>query len=58
MRRILVEKVRALDHAEVSANETGLLRRVDALEDCLRSTVAVALSANETGMAARGAPGR
>lgn len=48
MRQVLVEKVRALEAwqgVEVSANETGISRRVSAIEDCLRSTVAVALSA-------------
>ncbi len=50
MRGLLVEKLRVLDGVDMSANETGLLRRVKALEDCLRSTVAVALSANETGI--------
>ncbi len=48
MRQIVVEKLHALDlfgEAEVSANETGFLRRVNAIEDCLRSTVAMTLSA-------------
>lgn len=48
MRAALAEKLRVLDdasRAEVSANETGFLRRVSAIEDCLRSTAAMALSA-------------
>ena len=48
MREVLVEKLRVLEKLgvpEESANETGFLRRVSAIEDCLRSTAAVALSA-------------
>ena len=48
MRHSLVEKLHALDDLivpEVSANETGFHRRVFAIEDCLRSTAALALSA-------------
>ena len=48
MRTTLAEKLRVLDDAsrpEMSANETGFLRRVSAIEDCLRSTAAMALSA-------------
>lgn len=48
IRRIVVEKLHAMDRCGgpgVSANETGFLRRVSAIEDCLRSTVAMTLSA-------------
>jgi len=48
MRQIVVEKLRVLDQLEppvCSANETGFLRRVSAIEECLRSTVAVVCSA-------------
>jgi hypothetical protein len=48
MREAAVEKLRVLDALEkpvCSANETGFLRRVDAIEDCLRSTVAAMCSA-------------
>lgn len=48
MRQIVVEKLRALEALEepiCSANETGFLRRVDAIEDCLRSTVTMVCSA-------------
>jgi len=48
MRKALVDKLRVLDEAnrpEVSANETGFLRRVSAIEDCLRTTAAMAMSA-------------
>ena len=48
IRQTLVEKLRKLDDVgrpEVSANETGFLRRVSAIEDCLRTTAAMALSA-------------
>jgi hypothetical protein len=48
IRQDLVEKLRALEDAggpEMSANETGFLRRMSAIEDCLRTTAAVALSA-------------
>jgi hypothetical protein len=48
MRRSVVEKLHELDRLsgpEVSANETGFLRRVKAIEDCLRSTAAMTLSA-------------
>lgn len=48
IRQIVVEKLSALDRlsvSEVSANETGFLRRVSAIEECLRSTAAMALSA-------------
>jgi ferric-dicitrate binding protein FerR (iron transport regulator) len=48
MRQIVVEKLHAMDRCGVpgvSANETGFLRRVSAIEDCLRSTVAMTLSA-------------
>lgn len=48
LRQVVVEKVRIMESAmrvEVSANETGLLRRMSAVEECLRSTAAMALSA-------------
>ena len=48
IRNSLVEKLHVLDGLsgpEVSANETGFLRRVIAIEDCLRSTAALTLSA-------------
>ena len=48
MRQVLFEKLRALENArgpELSANETGILRRMSAIEDCLRTTAAMALSA-------------
>ena len=48
LRQSLVETLRAMDglsEPEVSANETGFLRRVSAIEDCLRSTAALTLSA-------------
>jgi len=57
IRGLLVEKLRVLDEIEMSANETGLHRRMEAFEDCLRSTVAVALSANETGIGYGPGPG-
>ncbi len=44
MRQVLVEKLRVLEGlrvAEMSANETGFHRRVNAIEDCLRTTVEV-----------------
>lgn len=58
MRDVLVEKLRALEALsglEVSANETGILRRVSALEDCMRSTAAVTLSARRNRLV--GVPG-
>jgi hypothetical protein len=60
MRQAVIEKLREvkrLSGAGVSANETGILRRVIAIEDCLRSTAAVALSARRNrleGMAGLG----
>lgn len=48
MRRNVVEKLCILDRLEppiCSANETGFLRRVNAIEECLRSTVAMMCSA-------------
>lgn len=53
-RVVLVEKVGKLGSArgpEVSANVTALSRRVEALEDCVRSTVAVMVSAKRTDIA-------
>ncbi len=44
LRRAVVEKAAVLGRTqepEVSANVTALFRRVEAVEDCLRSTVAV-----------------
>ena len=51
MPEVVVEKLQALDtatHREVSANETLILRRVNAIENCLRSTVAALWSAKRT----------
>lgn len=48
MRQVVVDKLDALDALDTpacSANETGFLRRVDAIEECLRSTVAMVCSA-------------
>lgn len=48
MKQAVVENLRILDALEkptCSANETGFLRRVGAMEACLRSTVAVVCSA-------------
>ncbi|MBI5884458.1 MAG: hypothetical protein HZB91_15285 [Elusimicrobia bacterium] len=56
-RHIIVEKTRKLGVAEkpgMSANVTALSRRVEALEDCLRSTVEAVVSAKQTGIAAGG----
>jgi hypothetical protein len=50
IRQIVVEKLRALDAAkpvEVSAKQTPMLRRMDAMEDCLRSTVEALWSAKQ-----------
>lgn len=61
LRQAVVEKAVRLGPAqgpEVSANVTALSRRVEALEDCVRSTVAVMVSANVTGMAPEAGPGR
>jgi len=60
IRRLLVEKLQALDLEaawKMSANETPILRRMGAIEDCLRSTVAVVVSAKQTAMAAAAPPG-
>jgi len=57
LRRIVVEKAGKLGHAvtpKVSANVTALSRRVEAIEDCLRSTVDAMLSAKQTGIGATG----
>lgn len=51
MPEIVVEKLQALDTAnprDVSAKETPILRRMDAIEDCLRSTVTALWSAKRT----------
>ena len=48
MRQLVVEKLHEMDQLDVpvvSANETGFLRRVTVIESCLRSTVAMVLSA-------------
>lgn len=48
MRQLVVEKLDEMDRLSaplVSANETGFLRRVTVIEACLRSTVAMVLSA-------------
>lgn len=55
IRAILDEKVRAIDRAagpKTVAKETPILRRVAAIEDCLRSTVAAVCVAKQTPMAA------
>lgn len=54
MRQILIEKVRAMDMVGSPhrvANETPILRRMNAIEDCLRSTVAIVCVAKRTPMA-------
>ena len=59
MRRVVVEKLRALDALEKPgsvANETPILRRVLAIEDCLRSTVAAVCVAKQTAMDRRAGP--
>lgn len=61
MRQIAVEKLHALDRLEqpvCSANETGFLRRVNAIEECLRSTVAAMCSAKGNQVAVFGGLGR
>jgi hypothetical protein len=58
MTRVVVEKLRALESLGpriYSANETTIARRVDAMEECLRSTVAIVCSAKQTDMAQRAA---
>lgn len=48
MRQLVVEKLGEMDRLGVpvvSANETGFLRRATVIEACLRSTVAMVLSA-------------
>lgn len=60
LRLVLVDKARRLEAAPaagVSANVTALSRRVAAIEDCLRSTVAVMVSAKQTGIAPAAGPG-
>jgi ferric-dicitrate binding protein FerR (iron transport regulator) len=55
MRQVLVEKLRAMEQLnapETVANETGLRRRMDAIEDCLRSTVAVVCVAKRNRLSA------
>lgn len=55
-RAVVVEKLRvisALRGEECSANETQILRRVEAIEDCMLSTGAGACSAKEVQMALR-----
>jgi hypothetical protein len=57
LRLIVVEKASRLGIAgtpRVSANVTALSRRVEALEDCLRSTVDAVVSAKQTAMAPAG----
>lgn len=54
MPEIIVETLYALDSLKpgrVSAKETPILRRMDAIEDCLRSTVAALWSAKRTQIA-------
>ena len=51
IRQIVVEKLRALDALKTPklvANENLILRRVRAIEDCLRSTVAAVCVAKQT----------
>ena len=51
---VIVEKLQALGAAgpcDVSAKETPMIRRVEAIEDCLRSTVATLWSAKQTPIA-------
>lgn len=55
LRLIVVEKASKLGTTktpEASANVTALSRRVQAIEDCLRSTVDVVMSAKQTAMEA------
>lgn len=55
LRQIVVEKAGKLGLAQepkVSANVTALSRRVEAIEDCLRSTVDAVIAAKQTGLAA------
>lgn len=59
-KQVLVEKLRALEGLEgagMSANETGFLRRVNAIEDCLRSTVEVVCVARRNRLVSVGGPG-
>ena len=61
LRRAVVEEAAKLGRAEepeMSANVTALSRRMGAVEDCLRSTVAALVSASVTGMAPGGVAGR
>lgn len=54
LRQIVVEKASRLGQAEepkMSANVTALSRRVEAIEDCLRSTVDAVIAAKQTGLA-------
>ena len=54
MRTVVVEKLRALEALDPpvrSAKQTAMARRVDAIDDCLRSTVAVVCSAKPSAMA-------
>jgi hypothetical protein len=59
LRLIVVEKAGRLGlmgDPRVSANVTALSRRVEAIEDCLLSTVAAVVAAKQTGMADLGRP--
>jgi hypothetical protein len=60
MRQVVIEKLREMERLKepaVSANETGFLRRVNAIEDCLRSTAAMALSARRNRLVGGRGPG-
>ena len=57
LRQVVVEKAARLGAPRqpvLSANVTALSRRVEAIEDCLLSTVAAVVAAKQTGMAAFG----